>query len=257
VLAILLLEKNRDLTLGQHRIAQLERELRVANSRTLPPAPPIEVMPPHPPSNEINLHSSKSEPISTTKVQPTLAEWRVSESLTEIESLLAIDPQQKQQLRSLLESAYQDPNSNLISTKLELRREALKSILSQALSEPKAAEFLQLQQEEAQNRENEALDLEIFSLSRKLKLEALQEEDLRQSLLLANQQTELLRQELSSRMEQAMASHFDGDPQREELRAQYEQIRAIKNSIQQERNSVIREQLQKKLTDEQLNLLLE
>jgi hypothetical protein len=168
-----------------------------------------------------------------------------------------LSEREREQLRSRLAQSYEAPETPLLASDPEKRKLALKSIVADVLGADRAEKFFSdLNLRETQKAE-EQLDLEVFTLSRRLSLSPLQEEQLRQALAEANKRSAPLTRELASRMEQAMALHFDGDPERAELRTQYEQIRELKESVKQEKNSVVKENLKDQLSDEQLNKLIE
>lgn len=179
--------------------------------------------------------------------------WRARQGVSEVEEVMALSSAEKENLTAKLQQALQAlPESATSGERDSVRM----TTVSEVLGAERAEQYQRLKREAEQREFDESINRETIVLSRKLGLNQSQEQDVRNALIQAERIILPKRALVKEKMQEAMALHFEGQPGKEKLQTQYDEIKTLSDSLKQEKDRAIQQLLEGKLSEEQKNELL-
>lgn len=176
------------------------------------------------------------------------ANWKAQMYVSEVERLVALTPEQKKALGDRYRQEFALSSRN--------PRELYRELLQETLGDEVAAQYERAEAEEERTRHEDQITEEVFSMSRKLTLNAEQEKSVREALQAVNDQLKPLDRQLQSAMQEAMSNHSGAQTDKERLRASYDQVKELLMQKQAAKNEALNARLKEVLTEDQYNALL-
>lgn len=192
------------------------------------------------PAPEPRLKESRPQDLSAQSAQ-----FWAKNRLHGIEEFFALNAEERERVKQGLETEYQKADRNL--------DRALKDLLG----EKKYDEFSKLRREREQADEKEDLESEVFTLSRKLSLTPAEEQVVSAALVSVNSDLAALRRQIHDVSADAVALHAAPGDNRPALQESYKELSRIAREEAAQRKELVVSKLRGKLSDDQLNRLLE
>lgn len=184
--------------------------------------------------------------------------WLVKRKVGDIEQFIALSDEQKEALALKFESDFtarqeSEDSSDFIGNDEDPQKEL--ELLSQVLAPELAAEYQKRKLERQAHMEQERLDQELFSYSRKLSLSREQESSVRSALAEVNTEMKSVQKDAWKKMRETFRdAHENSDG--EDSASSFEDFSKLTKEIQEQKKQLMNSRLRPMLTDEQYNALL-
>lgn len=194
--------------------------------------------------------SAPAGTVSDAAPSVRMRSWGIERGVKEIQEVLALGPEEQEQIRQALDAALEEGATSV-------DREILEKTVADTLGSQRAAQLAAGLAQREERLISQRILKEAAFYSKALRLNPEQEQMLEGALRLIELELKPQRQMLQKRMQEAMSKHFGGDEAKLELQRDYDEIQALAGQIEDVRIDAVLSQMNDSLSDEQKNQLLE